>query len=225
MESAGLTVEGNRRAAGFVSFLFISLRGYPVYLPNLKNALQTILESRAGTKGGECMEERRIDPDTGEILQQVTIYKRANEIVKAFDPVEAGRASKFIKVMNSQKAKRRLRKLTNAEAGFLLKILPYAAQGTNMLIGDGERGEKNKPLNVMDLYQVAGVHHTTGKQLYTSLKQKNVLNVANGEGIKKAIFLNPDYGVNGKKALPEIIEMFRNAVNVETLLSIDKEEE
>nr|WP_242466893.1 hypothetical protein [Brevibacillus brevis] len=77
---------------------------------------------------------------------------RSDEIVKIFRPV--GRSTKFVKIKASQKAKRRLRKLSLAKAGFLLKIAPYASEGTNLLQGDNERGQKGTPLTVKDLTRI-----------------------------------------------------------------------
>ncbi|CAJ1001013.1 hypothetical protein [Brevibacillus aydinogluensis] len=83
-----------------------------------------------------------IDPETGEVFYEEQILRRPDEIVKVFRP--AGRNAKFVKIKASQKAKRRLRKLSLAEAGFLLKIAPYASEGTNLLLGDNERGQKTR---------------------------------------------------------------------------------
>jgi len=71
-----------------------------------------------------------VDPDTGEVFFEEQILRRPDEIVKVFRP--AGRSAKFVKIKASQKAKRRLRKLSLAEAGFLLKIAPYASEGNEL---------------------------------------------------------------------------------------------
>jgi hypothetical protein len=57
-----------------------------------------------------------VDPDTGEIFYEEQILRRPDENVKEFRP--AGRSAKFVKIKASQKAKRRLRKLSLAEVGF-----------------------------------------------------------------------------------------------------------
>ncbi|MFI8711406.1 hypothetical protein [Brevibacillus brevis] len=68
-----------------------------------------------------------VDSATGEIYYTEEVLRRSDEIVKVFRLV--GRSTKFVKIKASQKAKRRLRKLSLAEAGFLLKIAPYASEG------------------------------------------------------------------------------------------------
>ncbi|WP_343207007.1 hypothetical protein [Brevibacillus brevis] len=93
-----------------------------------------------------------VDSATGEIYYTEEVLLRSDEIVKIFRPV--GRSTKFVKIKASQKAKRRLRKLSLAKAGFLLKIAPYASEGTNLLQGDNERGQKGTPLTVKDLTRI-----------------------------------------------------------------------
>jgi hypothetical protein len=71
-----------------------------------------------------------VDPDTGEVFYEEQILRRSDEIVKVFRP--AGRNAKFVKFKASQKAKRRLRKLSLSEAGFLSKIAPYSTTGRQL---------------------------------------------------------------------------------------------
>ncbi|MCC8435406.1 hypothetical protein HP567_012700 [Brevibacillus sp. M2.1A] len=59
-----------------------------------------------------------VDSTTGEIYYTEEVLRRSDEIVKVFRPV--GRSSKFVKIKASQKAKRRLRKLSLAKAGFFI---------------------------------------------------------------------------------------------------------
>lgn len=159
----------------------------------------------------------KIADENGELLTARTVYVREHEKVLVIDGRQQGRSANFTKLKNSQKAKRRLRKLSTTEAGFLLKIIPYLSPGSNMLIGDGEIGDRGVPLRVTELYEIAGLHHTTGKNVFNSLVKKNLIGYVVTEGIKKAILVNPDYALNGKQPNPELVEAFRS------LLAIDKE--
>ncbi|WP_238543261.1 hypothetical protein [Brevibacillus sp. BC25] len=78
-----------------------------------------------------------VDSVTGDIHYTEEVLRRSDEIVKVFRPV--GRSTKFVKIKSSQKAKRRLRKPSLAEAGFLLKIAPVCKRGNKRLMRKGWR--------------------------------------------------------------------------------------
>ncbi|BAH44526.1 hypothetical protein BBR47_35490 [Brevibacillus brevis NBRC 100599] len=59
-----------------------------------------------------------VDSATGEIYYTEEVLRRSDEIEKVFRPI--GCSSKFVKIKSSQKAKRRLRKLSLAKAGFFI---------------------------------------------------------------------------------------------------------
>ncbi|GAB1533695.1 MULTISPECIES: hypothetical protein [Brevibacillus] len=69
-----------------------------------------------------------VDSATGEIYYTEEVLLRSDEIVKVFRPV--GRSTKFV------------------------RIAPYASEGTNLLQGDNERGQKGTPLTVKDLTRI-----------------------------------------------------------------------
>ncbi|WP_254495107.1 hypothetical protein [Brevibacillus sp. RS1.1] len=98
-----------------------------------------------------------VDSTTGEIYYTEEVLRRSDEIVKVFRPV--GRSSKFVKIKASQKAKRRLRKLSLAEAGFLLKIAPYASEGTNLLQGamSADKRGRHLPLKTLPALQTVPI--------------------------------------------------------------------
>jgi hypothetical protein len=147
-----------------------------------------------------------VDPDTGEVFYEEQILRRPDEIVKVFRP--AGRSSKFVKIKASQKAKRRLRKLSLAEAGFLLKIAPYASEGTNLLEGDNERGHKGVPLTVKDLARVADCSYPQARKIVKSFITERILRRVEIDG-RTALAINPLYSLNGKSAEISLLQLFK----------------
>ena len=150
-----------------------------------------------------------VDSSTGEIFYTEEVLRRSDEIVKVFRPV--GRSSKFVKIKASQKAKRRLRKLSLAEAGFLLKIAPYATEGTNLLQGDNERGQKGTPLTVKDLARVADCSYPTARKIVKTFTELHVLRRTDLEG-RSALAINPLYSLNGKTAEAWLLQLFKQEI-------------
>ncbi|WP_301170421.1 hypothetical protein [Brevibacillus nitrificans] len=150
-----------------------------------------------------------VDPGTGEVFYEELILRRPDEIVKVFRP--AGRSAKFVKIKASQKAKRRLRKLSLAEAGFLLKIAPYASEGTNLLEGDNERGQKGIPLSVKDLARIADCSYPQARKIVKAFIEQRVLRRAEIVG-RTALAINPLYSLNGKAAETSLLQLFREEI-------------
>jgi hypothetical protein len=150
-----------------------------------------------------------VDTGTGEVFYEEQILRRPDEIVKVFRP--AGRSVKFVKIKASQKAKRRLRKLSLAEAGFLLKISPYASEGTNLLEGDNERGQKGMPLTVKDLARIADCSYQQARKIVKAFIEQRVLRRAEVDG-RIALAINPLYSLNGKSAETALLQLFKQEI-------------
>jgi hypothetical protein len=150
-----------------------------------------------------------IDPDTGEVFYEEQILRRPDEIVKVFRP--AGRSAKFVKIKASQKAKRRLRKLSLAEAGFLLKIAPYASEGTNLLMGDNERGQKGVPLTIKELARIADCSYPQARKIVRTFIEQRILRWTDIAG-RTALAINPLYSLNGKEAETSLLQLFRQEI-------------
>jgi hypothetical protein len=147
-----------------------------------------------------------VDPDTGEVFYEEQILRRPDEIVKVFRP--AGRSAKFVKIKASQKAKRRLRKLSLAEAGFLLKIAPYASEGTNLLLGDNERGQRGVPLTIKELARIADCSYPQARKIVRTFIEQRILRWTDIAG-RTALAINPLYSLNGKEAETSLLQLFR----------------
>lgn len=155
------------------------------------------------------MNEYHIDQETGEVLTPRTVFLRTNEFLKVVNPYESGRSAKFIKTKTSQKAKRRFKKLTSDERGMLSIISLYASPNTNILLGDGEAGQKGMPLTAMELCKIGGYSKTKGYAIIKSLIEKNVLGFLVSEKRRKAFIVNPDYYLNGRRPDHELMQAFR----------------
>jgi hypothetical protein len=150
-----------------------------------------------------------VDPETGEVFYEEQILRRPDEIVKVFRP--AGRSAKFVKIKASQKAKRRLRKLSLAEAGFLLKIAPYASEGTNLLLGDNERGQKGVPLTIKELARIADCSYPQARKIVRTFTEQRILRWTE-IGNRAALAINPLYSLNGKEAETGLLQLFRQEI-------------
>ncbi|MED1663448.1 hypothetical protein [Brevibacillus laterosporus] len=162
------------------------------------------------------MNERYVDHDTGEIMRKETRLLRGNEFIKIINPSKSGRSIKFIKTRASQKAKRRMHNLTSHERGMLSIISLYAAPGTNVLIGDGERGKRGDPLNAADLCKIGGYSKSQGYRLIQSLLDKRALGFLALYSEEKVYVVNPDYYINGREVLPEIHKYFESEEDKKT---------
>jgi len=150
-----------------------------------------------------------VDLDTGEVFYEEQILRRPDEIVKVFRP--AGRSAKFVKIKASQKAKRRLRKLSLAEAGFLLKIAPYASEGTNLLLGDNERGQKGVPLTIKELARIADCSYSQARKIVRAFIEQRILRWTK-IGNRAALAINPLYSLNGKATEAGLLQLFRREI-------------
>ncbi|WP_103110716.1 hypothetical protein [Brevibacillus reuszeri] len=146
------------------------------------------------------MDERYVDQETGEIVRKETRILHGNQFLKIITPTKGGRSIKFVKTRTSQKAKRRMYNLTSHERGMLSIIALYAAPGTNVLLGDGERGQRGHPLTAQDLCKIGKYSKTQGYRLIQSLVEKNALGLMSTEDGQKVFVVNPDYYLNGKEA-------------------------
>ncbi|WP_340701655.1 hypothetical protein [Brevibacillus borstelensis] len=155
------------------------------------------------------MDERYVDHETGEIIRKQTSILRGNQFVKIITPTKGGRSVKFVKTRTSQKAKRRMYNLTSHERGMLSIIALYAAPGTNVLLGDGERGDRGQPLTAQDICKIGRYSKTQGYRLIQSLIDKNVLGMMDiGDG-QKVFVVNPEYYLNGKEADLATLHLFK----------------
>ncbi|WP_236841138.1 hypothetical protein [Brevibacillus formosus] len=57
----------------------------------------------------------------------------------------------------------------------MLKIAPYASEGTNLLQGDNERGQKGTPLTVKDLARIADCSYPTARKIVKTFIELHIM--------------------------------------------------
>jgi hypothetical protein len=140
-----------------------------------------------------------IDSDTGEVLIPQTVYRRADEVVVAFNPKQSNRNIKHVRVRTARKQNRVYDKLTLNECGFLFKVLPYLEWESNILAGDGEIAPKGKPLNYTQIDAIVGISKHLRIDIVKSLTEKKVFGFMMIRGKRVALVLNPEYVLRGRK--------------------------
>lgn len=188
------------------------LLGYTIYIIRLKLVF-------GGDRVYQRIDSDRImNPETGEIFMEHTVIKKPHEYVQIKDPYMQKRNVKHVKVRTAREQKRAYLKLTLEERGFLFSILPYVAWETNLLIGDGEYFEKNKPLTWANVDKIAGIDRRTRTKLVHALEDKKVIGYMvvkhGGKLVKAGIVISPDFVLRGKKPQEELLRVFNSTVNV-----------
>lgn len=140
-----------------------------------------------------------VDAETGEVLISQTVYRRANEVVVAFNPRETNRNIKHVRVRTARKQKRVYDKLSLDERGFIFSVLPYLEWETNIVAGDGEFAPLGKPLNFVQIDALVGVSKPKRIELIRSLVEKRVLGFLMVGGKRVALVLNPEYALRGRR--------------------------
>lgn len=159
-----------------------------------------------------------VDDETGETFVNRTVQTRPHEYIQIRDPFASKRNVKHVKVRTARDQKRAYLRLTLDERGFLFSILPYVAWETNLIVGDGEMFEKNKPLTWANVDHIVGVDRRTRTKLVHSLEDKKVIGyvVVKHEKklVKAGIVINPDFVLRGSKPQQELLRAFNATVSV-----------
>lgn len=90
----------------------------------------------------------------------------------------------------------------------MLKIAPYASEGTNLLEGDNERGYKGVPLTVKDLARVADCSYPQARKIVKAFIEERILRRVEIDG-RTALAINPLYSLNGKSAETSLLQLFK----------------
>lgn len=161
-----------------------------------------------------------IDPETGEVIILETVARRPGEFVGVFeakpkDEVKQKREQKYIKVKTARKQKRIYKSLTSEQKAFLFSLLPYMDWETNLLMGDGEDGEKGKPLRWCHIQKIAGISKNHRIKLMRELDQKGMIGYMLIQGRKKGIVINPRYALNGRVPKEALLAVFQTEKDIE----------
>lgn len=160
------------------------------------------------------MSGKAVDAETGEILQQHTVYTRSNEIVRVFDQ-RSKRNTKHVRLRTARKQRRVYDKLTLEEKGFLFSLLPYIEWETNIVVGDGGIEEKGKPLTLTQIDGVAGISKPFRIKLLQQLVDKKVLGFIVVRGKRAAVVVNPEYALRGIRPDDSLKKVFDYELDID----------
>lgn len=157
------------------------------------------------------MDERYVDPATGEVLRQETIFLRSDQSFKVFRK-GGGRRIKFVKFRTSHRVKRLIASMPNDELVFFFRIALYATEGYNFLMGDNERGRRGVPLAATDLAKIAKCSVSTARRHLKNLADKTMIKLTETRDGQKVWAINPLYAINGKEPAPELMQLFSQEI-------------
>jgi hypothetical protein len=146
--------------------------------------------------------------DNGEKFIEEVRYRRENEVVATYNPQNRRRNYKHSRFRTGVRQKRVIQALSADEKSFLFSIIPYTAWGTNAIVGDGNIGKKDIPMNWTQMERVAGITSPTRRKVIKSLLEKGLLGYIVVQGEKRALCINPILIVNGRAPDESLLNTF-----------------
>jgi hypothetical protein len=155
-----------------------------------------------------------VDNETGEKLYRKDAWVKQGQIVTIHD-VKNNKNVKHAKFRTAREQKRLYNKLSLDEAGFLVKLMPYMAWETNLIIGDGVQGEKDKPLSWAQIDKFLNCSKRHRINIVKSLEEKKVIGYLVIAQKKVGIVINPKYAIHGYKPDESLLQSFNMTEDVE----------
>lgn len=156
-----------------------------------------------------------VDSTTGEKLVPETVLRRRTEVVKVFDASKGGRMAKHIKLRSARDQKRLyFNRLDMQERGFLFSLICLMDWETNILVGDGENGEKGRPLSWAMIDGIVGVSKPFRIRTVRKLEEYRVIGYLNVGGKRVGIVINPLYALFGRKPDDSLLQAFQSEGDV-----------
>jgi len=156
-----------------------------------------------------------VDTSTGEKLITQTVLRRETEVVKVFDAAKAGRMFKHIKLRFAREQKRLYYSQLNVhERGFLFSLLCLMDWETNLLVGDGENGDKGKPLTWSMIDRIVGVSKPFRIRMARRLEELRIIGYMVVAGKQGGIVINPRYALFGRKPDDALLQVFESETDV-----------
>lgn len=150
---------------------------------------------------------RAVNKTTGEVFFKEEVWKRNDQVVKLID-VRNQKNVKHVKFRVSREQKRAYDKLSMNEAGLLFKLMPYMCWETNLLVGDGVIGDKNKPLSWAQIDRILDCSKPHRIKLVKVLEEKKMIGYLVIGGKRVGIVINPKYAINGYKPSESLLQAF-----------------
>ena len=174
----------------------------------------------------ELVQAREVmDTGTGEVLVQEVINRRPDQVIVVMDPkpktlhnkdeIGQRREQKHIKLRSARDQKRIYKSLAENEKAFIFSLLPYMDWESNILMGDGEDGEKDKPLRWSHVEKIAGISKPTRLKIVKELEVKRIIGYMVVGGSKKGIVVNPEYALYGRHPMDALLAVFQASKDID----------
>lgn len=174
----------------------------------------------------ELVQAREVmDTGTGEVLVQEVINRRPDQIIVVMDPkpktlyskdeIGQRREQKHIKLRSARDQKRIYKSLAENEKAFIFSLLPYMDWESNILMGDGEDGEKDKPLRWVHVERISGISKPTRIKVVKELEAKRIIGYMVVAGSKKGIVINPEYALYGRHPMDALLAVFKASKDID----------
>lgn len=118
--------------------------------------------------------------------------------------------TKHVKFRSAKTQRRIYDQLSMDEAGLLLKLLAYMSWETNLVVGDGVLGEKNKPLKWSQIDSILSCSKPYRIKLVKALEEKKVIGYLVIGGKRVGIVINPKFAINGYKPDEALLKTFES---------------
>lgn len=163
----------------------------------------------------EKLGDNYVDTSTGEKLVPETVLRRQSEVVKVFDAAKGGRMCKHIKLRSARDQKRLyFNRLDMQERGFLFSLICLMDWETNILVGDGENGEKGRPLSWAMIDGIVGVSKPFRIRTVRKLEEYRVIGYLTVGSKRVGIVINPRYALFGRKPDDSLLQAFQSEADV-----------
>ncbi|MFY0543507.1 hypothetical protein [Brevibacillus sp. H7] len=93
----------------------------------------------------------------------------------------------------------------------MLNIAFYSSEGSNLLLGDNERGQKGVPLTIKELARTADCSYSQARKIVRTFIEQRILRRAEIDG-RTALAINPLFLLNGKAADTWLLQLFQNEI-------------
>lgn len=160
----------------------------------------------------------------GAMVYLDTIERAPNEVIHVFNPYDVRHKTKHIKLQNNLAQKESVQRLNRDEKVLVFCLSYYLDWETNIIVGDGEVGEKNRPLKVGDIDKISGLDRRRRAKAIKGLIQKNVLAYIVTEDRRKAYVMNPNWALNGRNPQEALVNTFNAKRDVEELQEVVENE-
>ncbi len=149
------------------------------------------------------------------VVYHDTIERKPNEVIAVWNPYAVRFRAKHVKLQNNLAQKEKMMKLTPDEKVLVFCLSYYLDWETNIVVGDGEIGEKGVPLKASDIDKICGLERHRRRKAMLGLIEKNIIAYAMTEHRRKAYIMNPYWALNGRNPQESLLNTFASQTDVD----------